>query len=63
MRLEPRECRRALTMASRAGLPHNQARLVFQQQMVDLVAARLADRLGIIHLGPAPAELARIVER
>jgi hypothetical protein len=45
IRLDPRDCRRAADTAARAGLPHNQARLVFQQRMVDLLAQRLTDRL------------------
>ncbi|SDW79514.1 DNA helicase IV [Amycolatopsis xylanica] len=45
VRLDPRECRRAVEMASRAGLPHNQARLVFQQRIVELLAERLVDRM------------------
>nr|WP_184813302.1 AAA family ATPase [Actinophytocola algeriensis] len=45
IRLDPRDCLRAADTAARAGLPHNQARLVFQQRMVDLLAQRLTDRL------------------
>ncbi len=45
VRLDPRECRHALNMASRTGLPHNQARLVFQQRIVELLAQRLIDRM------------------
>ncbi|QUQ64197.1 HelD family protein [Kutzneria sp. CA-103260] len=49
VRLDPGECRRARTMASRAGLPYNQARLVFQQRIVDLLAQRLIDRMeGVV---------------
>lgn len=45
VRLEPRDWRRALSAASGTGLPHNHARLVFQQRIVELVARRLAERM------------------
>ncbi len=49
VRLAPGECRRALDTASGTGLPHNQARLVFQQRIVELLAQRLVDRLeGVV---------------
>ncbi|MCT2587768.1 HelD family protein [Actinophytocola gossypii] len=49
VRLDPPECRRALAMASGTGLPHNQARLVFQQRIVELLAQRLIDRMeGVV---------------
>src|SRR5205823_8206169 len=43
--LDPRDCRRDVNVAARTGLPHNQARLVFQQQIVQLLAQRLIDRM------------------
>lgn len=45
LQLDPRDCRRAVHVAARMGLPHNQARLVFQQQIVRLLAQRLIDRM------------------
>ncbi|HEU5110299.1 MAG TPA: ATP-binding domain-containing protein, partial [Micromonosporaceae bacterium] len=45
VRLDPDECRRAVVMASRTGLPHNQARLVFQQRVVELLAHRLVEHM------------------
>ncbi|GAA0623525.1 AAA family ATPase [Kutzneria viridogrisea] len=45
LRLDPHSCRRAVDTARRTGLPHNQARLVFQQQVVDLLAQGLIERM------------------
>ncbi|MFC9252006.1 HelD family protein [Amycolatopsis thailandensis] len=45
VRLDPSDCRRALDMATRTGLPHNQARLVFQRRLVELMAQRLIDQM------------------
>jgi DNA helicase IV len=45
LQLDPRDCARAVDAARRTGLPHNQARLVFQQRIVDLLAQRLIDRM------------------
>ncbi|MET9262914.1 ATP-binding domain-containing protein [Amycolatopsis sp. NPDC004079] len=45
VRLELAEWRGAAEFASGSGLPYQQARLVFQQRMVELLARRLADRL------------------
>jgi hypothetical protein len=39
------DCRNTLRAAARAGLPHNQARLVFQHRIVDLLARQLADQM------------------
>ncbi|MGV9293594.1 HelD family protein [Amycolatopsis sp. NPDC003676] len=43
--LEPAEWLDAVEFASGRGLPYQQARLVFQQRMVELLARRLADQL------------------
>lgn len=43
LRLDPHGCRRAVHAARRTGLPHNQARLVFQQQLVDELARGLIE--------------------
>jgi DNA helicase IV len=49
LRLEPDECRRAIAVAARTGMPHNQARLVFQQRMVEKLAQSLIDGLeGVV---------------
>jgi hypothetical protein len=45
LRLDPRDCRRAVDTALRTGLPHNQARLVFQQRVIELLAQCLIDRM------------------
>lgn len=45
LRLEPAEWRGAIEFAVRKGLPYQQARLVFQQRMTELLAQQLADRL------------------
>lgn len=41
LRLDPRTCDRAVRKARRTRLPHNQARLVFQREIVDVLAERL----------------------
>ncbi|NUT47124.1 MAG: AAA family ATPase [Saccharothrix sp.] len=48
VRLDPAEVRLARDLASRAGLPHNQARLVFQRRIVDLLAQRLVDLMEAV---------------
>lgn len=45
LRLDRDSCRRAVETARQAGLPHNQARLVFQQRFVDLLAQGVIDRM------------------
>jgi hypothetical protein len=45
LRLEPRECRRAVEAAANTGLPHNHARLVFQDRIVDVLTRCLVDRM------------------
>jgi len=45
LRLDPDDCRRAMHMASRDGLPHNQARLLFQRRIVERLAQCLIDRM------------------
>ncbi|WP_336159375.1 HelD family protein [Amycolatopsis sp. VC5-11] len=45
VRLEPAEWRGAVEFALGKGLPYQQARLVFQQRMTELLAQRLADQL------------------
>ncbi|MFJ5985646.1 HelD family protein [Lentzea sp. NPDC092896] len=45
VRLDPAGHQDALDVAFRSGLPHNQARLVFQRQVVDLLARRLIDEM------------------
>lgn len=50
LRLDPRTCRRAVHRARQTGLPHNQARLVFQREIVDVLAQRLADRMEAVVL-------------
>jgi DNA helicase IV len=45
LRLTPGDCRRAVDAATYTGLPHNHARLVFQQRMVEQLAQRLIDRM------------------
>lgn len=41
LRLDPRTCDRAVRKARRTALPHDQARLVFQREIVDALAERL----------------------
>ncbi|WP_086850058.1 HelD family protein [Amycolatopsis kentuckyensis] len=43
--LDPRTCREAIDAAARTGLPHNQARLDFQQRIVAALARDLLDRM------------------
>ncbi|MEV6624132.1 UvrD-helicase domain-containing protein [Amycolatopsis sp. NPDC051106] len=50
LRLDPATCDRAAAEARRTRLPHNQARLVFQRQVVEVLARRLADDLEAIVL-------------
>ena len=45
LRLDPRDCRRAANAAVSTGLPHNQARLVFQQRVIELLARGLVDSM------------------
>ncbi|GAB3903067.1 hypothetical protein GCM10029964_094460 [Kibdelosporangium lantanae] len=45
LRLEPDDCRRAVAAARSTGLPHNQARLVFQARLVDVLTEGLVDRM------------------
>ncbi|RSM79040.1 helicase [Kibdelosporangium aridum] len=48
--LDPDDCRRAVRTARRAGLPHNQARLVFQREIIGVLAERLAERMEAVTL-------------
>ncbi|ONI79212.1 helicase [Actinosynnema sp. ALI-1.44] len=48
--LSPVDCRRAVDRARHAGLPHNQARLVFHREVVAVLADRLAARLEAVTL-------------
>jgi DNA helicase IV len=48
--LEPEDCRTAVHLARQAGLPHNQARDVFQRELVGLLAAGLAKRMESVVL-------------
>ncbi|MBP2331129.1 DNA helicase IV [Kibdelosporangium banguiense] len=50
LRLDPEECRKAVHQSRRAGLPHNQARLVFQQEIIALLAARMTARMEAVVL-------------
>jgi len=50
LRLEPRTCRRAVRKARASGLPHNQARLVFQRELVEVLARHLAGRMEAVVL-------------
>jgi DNA helicase IV len=50
LRLAPEDCRRAVRQARRAGLPHNQARLVFQQEIIAVLAERLTARMEAVVL-------------
>ena len=43
--LEPDDCRRAVAAARRTGLPHNQARLVCHQHVVESLAQAFIDRM------------------
>ncbi|ALG14769.1 helicase [Kibdelosporangium phytohabitans] len=48
--LSPADCRRAVRRAKHAGLPHNQARLVFHREVVTALADSLAARLEAVTL-------------
>nr|WP_042192165.1 ATP-binding domain-containing protein [Kibdelosporangium sp. MJ126-NF4] len=48
--LRPVDCRRAIGRARHAGLPYNQARLVFQREVVAVLADGLAARLESVTL-------------
>lgn len=50
LHLDPRACDRAAAEARRTRLPHNQARLVFQRQVVDVLARRLIEDLEAVVL-------------
>ncbi|WP_143267818.1 HelD family protein [Amycolatopsis alba] len=50
LRLGPRECGRALRKARRTGLPHNQARLVFHREIVEVLARRLIAEMEAVVL-------------
>jgi hypothetical protein len=50
LRLDPRTCGRAMRKAKRTGLPHNQARLVFQQEIVDVLTRRLTEGMEAVVL-------------
>jgi DNA helicase IV len=48
LRLDPAVVRRAVGQARETGLPHNQARLVFQRELVGTLAGELVDRLEAV---------------
>lgn len=48
LRLDPDRCRRAVRKARRAGLPHNQAKLVFEREIVHALAQELVDRMEAV---------------
>ncbi|GLW90306.1 HelD family protein [Actinokineospora globicatena] len=50
VRLDQRTCGRAVRKARRAGLPHNQARLAFQREIVDVLARRLIEDMEAVVL-------------
>ncbi|WP_409492404.1 HelD family protein [Amycolatopsis sp. cmx-11-12] len=50
LRLDPRECGRAMHKAKHTGLPHNEARLVFQREIVEVLARRLIEDMEAIVL-------------
>ncbi|MEU8639882.1 UvrD-helicase domain-containing protein [Amycolatopsis sp. NPDC048633] len=50
LRLDARTCDHAVAEARRTRLPHNQARLVFQRQVVDVLARRLVEDLEAVVL-------------
>ncbi|MGA6163832.1 HelD family protein [Amycolatopsis magusensis] len=50
LRLEPRACRRAVDSARERGLPYNQAKLVFDREIVDRLASDLAARMESVVL-------------
>ena len=53
LRLDPRSCDRAVRTARRTGLPHNQAGLVFQREVVDVLARRLVEGMEAVVLTDA----------
>ncbi|MBB5957226.1 DNA helicase IV [Saccharothrix tamanrassetensis] len=50
LRLDPAACRRAARKARQSGLPHNHARMVFQREVVDVLAQHLVDRMEAVVL-------------
>jgi DNA helicase IV len=50
LRIEPDDCSRAVRQARRAGLPHNQARHVFQREIIAVLAERLTARMEAVVL-------------
>jgi hypothetical protein len=48
LRLDPAACRAAVRLARRTGLPHNQARLVFQREIVAMLARRLVESMEAV---------------
>jgi DNA helicase IV len=50
LRLDPEDCRQAVRQARRAGLPHNQARLMFQREIIAVLAERLTARMEAVVL-------------
>jgi DNA helicase IV len=50
LRLDADRCRRAVRKARRAGLPHNQAKLVFEQEIVAVLTQELVDRMEAVVL-------------
>ncbi|WP_410605287.1 HelD family protein [Amycolatopsis sp. lyj-90] len=50
LRLDPHDCRRAVRRAARAGLPHNQARLVFEREIVEVLTRRLIEGMEAVVL-------------
>jgi DNA helicase IV len=48
LRLDPATCRWAARKARRTGLPHNQARLVFQREVVGALVGELVDRMEAV---------------
>ncbi|QFZ24319.1 HelD family protein [Saccharothrix syringae] len=48
LRLDPATCRRAVRAARATGLPHEQAGLVFQREVVDALARQFADCLEAV---------------
>ena len=50
LRVDPATCRRAVRRARRTGLPHNQARLVFQREIVEVLTRHLVDGMEAVVL-------------
>ncbi|NUT98694.1 MAG: AAA family ATPase, partial [Saccharothrix sp.] len=50
LRLEPDVCERAVRKARKTGLPHNQARLVFQQEIAEVLARQLVESMEAVVL-------------